>query len=425
MTETWPVLQNFLLAFAAGLLIGIERGWRFREAPEGSRIAGIRTFTLISLFGAAAATVSVFAGSWVLVAATAGMCLFALGFYLEGVRTHADKGATTEVAAVLTYFLGVFAVLGTPLLVAALTVMLLAILGLKAPVHRLLERLDQAEISAFFQLVFLSAIVLPFLPHRGFGPGGILNPFEIWLMVVLVQSIGFFGHFAIRLLGAKAGVLVMGFFGGMASTTALSVSLARLARGRGADADVLASGLSASCVILVLRALLLAGIINAGIVPALAPPLAAAALGFALGAVWFQRRARARHAKEGEERQAFLPPPSNLLSAFAFGAFLAAILALSYYVEQHLRGEGVVALAALTGLVDVDSITIGMAKLANPAEVSTWLPSILGIFAALLSSAVSKTAIAWWFGSRAFGLRAAGLFLAVSALGLAVFALAG
>lgn len=421
MADTWQVLGPLLMALGIGLLVGIERGWRFRARPEGGRVAGVRTFSLIGLTGGLCAWLSQLTGPWLMMVAAGGMFLTALGFYAFGVRKTPDKGATTEVAAVATFLLGALAVLGDPLAVAALTVLVLAVLGLKAPAHRLLERLDRAEISAFFQMVILSVVVLPFLPNQGFGPGGVLNPFEIWLMVVFVQGINFFGHFAIRLWGAKAGVVLMGLLGGLASTTALTVSVAGLARKRGASADLLASSIAAASVIMAARALALVSLINLALAPVMAPALALAAGAFAAAALLLHRRARRSRPAGG--RKAFMPPPSNLLTAFAFAALLAAVLVIAYFVERELAGAGVLSLAALAGLADVDAITISLAKLTQGmAEVAAADPHVAGILIALAANAAAKTGIAWLMGTRALAVRTGAVYAAGAAAGLAGFA---
>lgn len=421
LAETWQTLGPVLMAFGIGLLVGIERGWRFRERPEGGRVAGVRTFSLIGLTGGLSAWLSQLTGPWLMMVAAAGMFLTALGFYVFGVRTTPDKGATTEVAAVATFLLGALAVLGDPLTVAALTVLLLAILGLKAPAHRLLERLDKAEISAFFQMVVLSVVVLPFLPNQGFGPGGVLNPVEVWLMVVFVQGINFFGHFAIRLWGAKAGVLLMGLLGGLASTTALTVSVAGLARKKGASADLLASSIAAASVIMAARALALVSLINFALTPLMAPALLLAAGAFVAAAFALHRRARRREPAGG--RKAFIPPPSNLLTAFAFAGLLAAILVIAYYVERELAGAGVISLAAIAGLADVDAITISLAKLTQGVvEAAVTNPEVVGIFIALIANAVAKTGIAWVMGTRALALRTGAVYAIATVAGAIGFA---
>jgi len=409
--ETWDILLKILMAFVVGLLVGIERGWHLRQEPEGSRAAGIRTFTLIGLFGGLAAYLSSLIGTWVLMAATAVMFLMIIGIYFHELIKSPYKGATTEVAAMLTFFLGILAYLGPPMVTVGLTMVLITMLRLKAPVHSMLTKIDKQEISAFFEMIILTALILPLAPNRGFGPGEVLNPFEIWLMVVFIQGIVFFGHFAIRIWGAKAGTLLMGLFGGLASTTALTVTAAGLARKRGADQDMLAAAVAASNVVMFFRTLAIIAIINTALVPVMALPLLMGAGGAALAAYIFHRRAGRGLPKTGEAREAFLPAPTNLLSAFSFAAFLALILVLTHYAEQFLAGQGVLALAALSGIMDVDAITISLSKMAGAEGVAA-LASLMtvGIFTALFTNVLSKTTIAFLFGNGVLGKRVIGVF---------------
>jgi len=409
--ETWDIFLKILMAFGVGLLVGIERGWHLRQEPEGSRAAGIRTFTLIGLFGGLSAYLSTVIGNWVLMAATAVVFLMIVGIYFHELAKASYKGATTEVAALLTFFLGVLATLGPPMVTIGLTMVLITVLRLKAPVHSMLTKIDKQELSAFFEMVILTALILPLAPNRGFGPGEVLNPFEIWLMVVFIQGISFFGHFAIRIWGAKAGTLLMGVLGGLASTTALTVTAAGLARKRGADQDMLAAAVAASNAVMFFRTLAIIAIINLSLVPVMAAPLMLGAAGAVVAASVFHRRAGRGLAKGGEAREAFLPPPTNLLSAFSFAIFLAIILVLTFYAEKLLAGEGVVVLAALSGIMDVDAITISLSKMAGAEGVAA-LASFMtaGIFIALFTNALSKTAISFLFGNKALGKRVIGVF---------------
>lgn len=418
---TIEILTDFLIAFGVGLIIGIERGWKLRDQPEGGRVAGVRTFTLIALTGAAAAHLATWAGDWILVVSTAGLLIFLIAFYLHGVRKTKDKGATTEVAAALTFFLGALAMLSSPLVVAGVTGLALLVLGLKSPVHRMLVSLDKAEISALFQLIFLTAIVFPFLPNKGMGPGEVFNPSEIWLLVVFVQSISFFGHFAARAFGTKTGILAMSVFSGFVSTTALTLGLARLAKNQESEIDLLSSGLAASCAIQVVRVLILASFVNDAILQALAQPMLAACLSFSVAAVFFHSRSTKK--PSSKHKGALLPSSSNILTAFAFATLVVGVLFASYYARQRLEIQGVVALAAIAGLVDVDAITISMAKLSHSGLIEVKQAALMGIMVAFLSSMVSKTAIALAFGGRGFGWRATLIFLMAALFGFLGFAL--
>lgn len=402
----YDILLKLLMAFGIGLLIGIERGWKLREVPEGQRVAGVRTFSLIGLLGGVSAYVSELVGPWILLVSTAGTMLFILSVYLVRFQKVKYKGATTEVASILTFFLGILAVLGDPQVVIALAVLLLLVLGLKAPFHRALEKLNKNEIISFFQMVILSLLVLPFLPNQGYGPGGVLNPFEIWLMVVLVQGISFFGHFAVRLWGKSAGTFLMGLFGGLASTTALTFTTAHLAKKRGANPGLLAASVSAGNAVMFLRTLAIIAVINFSLVPTMAPPLILGCIGALLAAHILQKKATKDADKAAREGDSLISSPTNLLPAFSFALLLAVILVLTYYAKTIFADQGVLALAALSGLVDVDAITISLSKMAGQEEASVLVNVfIIGLFVAILSNSLSKTAIAFFLGTRAFGIK--------------------
>ena len=221
------VLLRFGVALALGLLMGLERGWERRERPEGSRVAGFRTFGLISLLGGVTAYLG--AESRVLLLTAVGLALAAVlvaGYWRESER-EADVSATTTVAALVAYGLGALAGLGQLTAASATAVVVTLVLGFKLELHQLLRRIDRAELLATLRLLLISIVLLPVLPDRELGPWAAINPYRIWWMVVLVAGISYVGYFANRILGEERGVMLTGFFGGLASSTAVTLAFAR------------------------------------------------------------------------------------------------------------------------------------------------------------------------------------------------------
>ncbi|MCG8695509.1 MAG: MgtC/SapB family protein, partial [Minwuiales bacterium] len=228
------------VALASGMLIGLERGWEGRDLPEGSRIAGVRTFGLVGLLGGA---VVLFAGdfSGVFLAAVAlGLALFAAVAYWRASRIAADIGITTLVVLLLAFVLGALAGAGYLVPASAAAVVVAILLGIKPELHGILQRMDRTELLASLRLLLLSVVVLPVLPDQGYGPWQALNPYRIWWMVVLIAAISYAGYLSIRLIGTRRGILLTGLLGGLASSTAVTLSFARLAQRGAARPELLA-----------------------------------------------------------------------------------------------------------------------------------------------------------------------------------------
>ena len=261
--------QLYLLvtALALGLLIGAERGWEEREAEEGKRIAGFRTYGLIGLTGGVCGLLTQTPNTHMLDVGFLGVVSLLAVAYLANVQR--DVGITSLVAGLLTFALGALATLGhvIPAVVSAVVTTLL--LGYKPQLHHLLKTLNQNELQATLRLLLISVVVLPLLPNQGFGPWKALNPYEIWWMVVLIASISFSGYFAMKFVGERKGILLTSLFAGLASSTALSLHFARLAQSRPDLTTYLAAGILIACGTMLPRMAIIACLINPALFPAL------------------------------------------------------------------------------------------------------------------------------------------------------------
>ncbi len=408
-------------ALAIGFLIGFERGWRQRDDPEGTRTAGLRTFALIGLVGGIAGyfarTSGGTPGALVIAAGFLAVAALAVAMYFVASRSHGFIGATTEIATLVAYGLGALAGHGEVVLALAAAVVTVALLDTKASLHGLLQRIQQDELHSAIKLMLVSAVLLPILPDRGFGPGGVLNPYELWWIVVLVAGLSLAGHFARRFAGPGAGPVLTGLAGGLVSSTAVTVSAARLSA-HGSAAGPQTAAVGAAQTVMCLRIVVVAGVLNPGLVPLLLPALGAAAAAALLGAALLVRAAAHAKARDGDG-----PPPKapdDLGTAIVFAAMLAGVMLAVHYARSWFGVSGFYATAALAGLVDVDAITVTAATLDDT-------PAALAVAAILLAAGVNsliKIAIAFALGPRAFGQRVAVLIAAVLAAGLAGFAAA-
>ncbi|WAE60639.1 MgtC/SapB family protein [Stutzerimonas sp. R40042] len=414
---TIELFLNLAMALAVGLLIGTERSWSGRESPGQELVAGIRTFGLAGLFGGLAAISTSHLGAIAWVAMFSMLALLVIAGYVIDARRSGDHGMTTEVALLLTFVLGSLAVAESRQLAAACAIVVALLLSLKARLHQALKRLSEAELGGALKMLFISVVLLPTLPNQGYGPWQALNPYTTWMMVVLIAGIGFAAYVAIRVLGTRHGLLVTALLGGIVSSTAMTITLARL------DAPklraALAAGLLATSALMFPRVLLEVGLVNPLLLSGLTLPLACAGAIYAVGALFYYLRA-ARTADDNPEpllRNPFEPGP-----ALRFAALLVLILLLVEGARRWLGDAGIYLVSLLAGLTDVDAITLSLASKARDGlshEVAA-----RGIVFAALSNSLVKAMLIAVIGGRELAVRTlpimfAGLLTALAMLLLA------
>jgi len=385
------------LSLAIGLLVGVERGWQERDAPEGARIAGIRTFGLVGLLG----------GLWAVIGEVLGMVLLGIAFaaiaalmitaHLQDVRTGRDVGVTTVVAALVTFALGALAVLGYTKEAAAGAVVTTALLSLKPVLHGWLRRIESLQLFAGIKLLLISVVVLPVLPDQGYGPWQALNPYQIWWMVVLIAAISFAGYVAMRAAGVRRGVLLTGLLGGLASSTATTVTLARLQRGTDLRA-LLAAGIVAASAIMFPRILLEVAVVNRALLAPLVFPLALMTAITVGSALWLARHSRTSTSEPITQ----VRNPMELVPALQFGLFLALVMLLTRGLNEWLGERGLYLLAAISGVADVDAITLSLANLARGSNATDAMWR--GIILAAMVNTVFKGVLATFIAGRALAV---------------------
>ncbi len=408
------------LALAIGLLLGLERGWHGRDETEGGRIAGIRTFALAGLLGGVT--------GWLADITTPLLPAFALlalaGLlsvsYWARVQKAGDLGLTTEVALLLAFSLGTAASLGAMAPAAAGAVVAAFLLSMKRRLHGWIGQIERLELEAVFKLALLSVVILPVLPNQGYGPGEVLNPYEIWWAIVIVAALSFVGYVAIRLAGARIGILATGLFGGLASSTSTTLALARLVQAQEALVPPAAAGIVVAGSVTFLRILVLAAVFEPTLVAPLAIPMGImAAIGLA-GAAVIHRRADGTQSAEGEIQD--IANPFELTTAFVFGAVLAIVLLAIHYLEGWLGSAGVYAAAAMSGVTDVDALTISVSRMVGDGVSAA--NGAVAIFIAAAVNTVVKAGISLVAGGRRVGLRVIAVYVVVLMAGAAGLLLA-
>lgn len=416
--STEDFYTRFFVALAIGLVLGIERAWKQRTEHAGEREAGIRTFTLLALTGFAAGSASDRLGAlFPSVLGLGVLGLVVVSYFTDTSREKADRGMTTEVAALLTYVLGVLCALGALTEAALIAVVTVTLLDQKTLLHNFVRDLQRFEITAALKVLLVAVILLPVLPNKGYGPGSILNPYELCWAVVVIATLSLAGYAAIRLAGPERGALFMGLFGGMVSSTSVTVSASRSSAETPAAALPLASAIAIAQSIMFVRTGALVFTLNQDLFPHIFMPLALGALVALAGATLLIYQARqagpATHFAPGS--------PDALGTAVKFIAVVAAVLIASHYVQQWAGSIGIIVGGLISGAVDVDAATVSASRLTSSSidNATAYTTGATAIALAVLANSIVKTGIATSLGTRPLALNAGTVLVASGAATLA------
>lgn len=415
------LLIDAALAIGIGLFIGLERehsdvSGHQPEADAGTRqesLLGVRTFALLALFGWVSAYAQE-AYPWLPVAAlgVAGS-LVVLAALRE--REHGG-GLTTAMAALTTLVLGML-VHHQRAIAVALSLATTLLLISKPWFRALVPRMRRVDLTSTLQLLILLAIVLPLLPEEARDPWSVLSPRRIGIFVALIAGIGYVGYVVNRLLGGRRGAGLTGFVGGLVSSTAVTVAMAQHARA--ADAMVLPGQLAtlvANTVMLV-RVLVVSAFIDAAVTRSLILPLGSMAVCMMVGVLWKWRALRLTAPELSKAGELELINPFSLVPALKWGVLFAAVLVGSAVARTTFGDSGFVAMAAVSGFMDVDAVTLTATRLAGSGELGMDVAA-LSITVAVVSNTIVKGVIAWASGARRFGADIAKVFGSAIVVGL-------
>jgi uncharacterized membrane protein (DUF4010 family) len=412
-----PLIARLGLALAIGLLVGLERGWRERDAPEHSRTAGIRTYGLAGLLGGIFAALSQSTNSIaILVAGFLGFAaVFTLFKYHEAAH-DADYSVTGVVASLAVFALGALAVAGDYIAAAAGGAALAGVLASREVLHGLLRRLTWVEVRSALVLAAMTAIVLPMLPNRTIDPWGGLNPWEIWFFTVLMAAISFLGYAAVRLLGPARGLAVSALAGALVSSTAVTLALARMAKHADSPAT-LCGAASLAAMVSLLRVLLVTAIVQASVVPAILLPALAGALVFAGAGLLLLSRGEAHRENSDAPRN-----PFEILPLLGFALVFAVVATASALAVRSWGTGGIIATTAFSGAFDVDVAVLSVLRLVG---LSTVTVAIAGqaVLAAIAMNAVVRIALAAMAGPVRFWMPLLLTTLAAAILAYAAYVL--
>jgi uncharacterized membrane protein (DUF4010 family) len=415
------LVVQFGIALFIGALIGIERERKQADEKELT-IGGLRTFTLIALCGAVAAWLSQTADlPWLFLAVGAMVTAAILAGYVLHVRAQPKSvGMTTEIAALVTYLLGGTTLYGEAGVAVALAIATSAVLAFKQPMHGFVHRIGQDDLYAALKLLIATFIILPVLPNRTLDPWEALNPYELWVLVIAISGLSLFGYVLSRWIGATKGTTLTGLLGGLVSSTAVTLSLARRSRESAGDSSAnraadpaLLSGLMLAWCMMFIRVIVEVAIVHPPLVPRIALGMGTMAAAAVVVAAINYRRANAAASAVDVP----LKNPFSLTAAIKFAALFSVVLCLVALVKRNASSSGVYAVAALAGLADVDAITLSMARSAKDSGESD--VAVHAITVATVTNTLVKCAIFAVLGAPRLRWKTAAATAAILAAGAA------
>ncbi|MGI3064528.1 MgtC/SapB family protein [Vibrio diabolicus] len=409
------LIWNLLIALLLGAIVGTQRGWVMRNSVEGSRVAGIRTFSLVGLLGGLVGILAnIYTPLLIGFALIALVILTCIAFVIQQ-KKSGDVSITGVVSTMVVFVLGNLAVSGEAVLAAAAAVITAVVLDNKRELHQALQKLQEYELDAALRLLLISIVMLPLLPNQSYGPWNALNPYEIWWMVVLIASISFVGYFAIKIGGAKRGILFTSIFAGLSSSTALTLQFSHLSREQASISPLLASGILLSCGTMFPRLLIVLSVINPQLVKLLWPIVMAMMVALYIPAWWIWRRSEVEQIEQSNKQT----NPLALQSALFFGLVLAVIMLLAHALSDWFGNAGVLILSALSGITDVDAISLTLGR--QSTQTLSVTTAALGILIAASVNTIVKMGMVIAIGDKKLWRRIAPVMTGCVMVGAGVF----
>ncbi|MDI6895890.1 MgtC/SapB family protein [Methanocella conradii] len=409
------LLQKLFTALLIGLIIGLEREIA-QETRQNVKFAGLRTFGIVGLIGGIAAYLTT-GGYAIFAAALAAIAALTIVAYYRSTEIEKHLGFTTETALLLTFLLGGLAYYEQAAAII-LTIIVTILLAFKEPLHAFTYRIPKEEFYDSLKFALIALVILPVLPDKAYGPLEAFNPYQIWLIVVILTGISFIGYFLVKWFGAGLGLPLTGLMGGLASSTAVTTSMAMRTR---ENSELIYPAMVASTLsnmVMLLRVVFIISIFFAGLVPYVYLPVGMMCLTSILVASYFYLQGRGN----GKAGQIQLKTPFNIVPALLFAAFITIVLFISRAALLYLGSYGLFLTSAAAGLADVDAITVSTARLAASglADPST---AVTAIMIAVFVNLAVHSAYAFYFGTKRFGLYNAAMAAIVIASGIIVIAL--
>jgi len=395
------LIKSLLIAILLGFAIGLQRTMSHIYSKDPEFIAGSRTFALISLLGFLSAWLYKDISFVVIAIAFSLFFLLVLSYYMKA-SLYKKLGITTQVAAIITYFLGIMIYFHLEQYAIFIGVLLIILLELKPRLQKIERSITQTDLNASILLLAMTFLILPILPDEMVDPYKLFNPYKTWMMAVIIATISFVGYIAIKILGNKQGVLLTGMFGGLISSTAVSISLSKMYAVQKKYLHNFAAGITIACTLMYIRVVFEAVVINTEVASHLFLPYGLATLsGFLYVYIIYKKSI---DTSPGIQDEILSKNPLQLSEAIKFGLLFGLIYGVITFVKEDYGDIGVYIVSFLSGITDVDAITLSLSQLQadNKLPVTT---SVYGIIIASVVNTSVKLGIVFWMGGRELGLK--------------------
>lgn len=392
------IVYSFVISLLLGALIGLEREMTQAKFKHPD-FAGTRTFALIAAFGTLTAFISEMVSDLFIVVAFGIFMFIIYGTYQKISEITQHYGLTTEIVAIITFLIGALCYYDNVRAAAAIAIIITILLSVKKDLHNFSKKITKEEFYNSLKFAILAFVVLPFLPNEAYGPLGVLNPYKIWLIVVLISGISFFGYVMMRLFGAQKGIGFTAILGGIASSTAVTLSLSSQSLKLKSFHRVFVLGVVLASSIMFARVILLVSIINLELVKFVAIPLISMIIfGIVISVIFM---------KGGDKTEDFtnqnqipIKSPFTLKPAITFATIYVVIMFVSKLALMFFGNKGIIVTSLFSGLADVDAITISIAELAK--EGLSYSVASFGILIATIVNSLVKVGLAFSFGDKKF-----------------------
>lgn len=388
------------IAFGLGMLVGLQR------QKSNQEMAGVRTFTLISIMGVVSAFLARdFGNPFIL--PVLGICITALLVTANVIKlkklNETDVGQTTEVAALLMFAIGAYLVMGDRVVAVIVGGSMAILLYVKEHLHNFIEKLSEKDLAAIMTFAGISLVILPLLPDKTYGPLNVLNPRNIWLMVTLIVGISVIGYFIYKFVGKKVGIISNGILGGLISSTATTVSYARKTKDAESINKMAAFVITAASAVALVRVLVEVGVVIPEKLPEIALPLIAVLVLMVLlciGLFYLISK------NSEDEKMAEPKNPAQFKSALIFGLLYGGILLAMAFTKQEFGNDALYIVAIISGLTDVDAITLSLSQLMKGGGLNTatgWRLILLAslsnlLFKGIMAAVLGTRQLAKWLG---------------------------
>lgn len=426
---------GLVIAIFLGALVGLQREYT-QQKEKVKKFAGFRTFILITLLGAVLGYLSSSVISWFVLAGFLGVLLLSL---VSSVFDHLKPGmssATTEISAVLCYVIGAMCTTGFIEIAVVLAILITAFLAFKENLHSFAKNIEQKELIAVIKFGLISFVILPFLPNKNYSPidipgvYGILsscglkdnillkldvfNFYHIWLMVVLIAGIGFLGYILVKIIGSKRGYGLVGLVGGLVSSTAVTLSMAGESKKNKKFVSPFVLATIIAMGVMFIRVIFIIAIINPILLSQLfLPLLVMGILSFVIAFFFSKKKEKIKNI------DLKLKQPFALSPALKFGLLFALILLIAKIAQISFGDTGLYITSLLSGLADVDVITLTMSGLSKSGSIS-YLVASTCILIAIAANTVIKISLAYFLGTKKFGRSLLWIFGLIFLIGFGV-----